>query len=764
MATPQDLQNLPFGDLARDMELLRGGVSGSTRNFSDLSASQTKYKQAMEQTIRGIEGSAKSLIKSLYEGQEGVSAYNDAVRQGTNVFIELIKEIPIVGKALAMLADNAREIALRALEDFDKVFDSYRDMSRAGATGAGGMMAFATQAERAGYLLKNLNEFTALVKQNSQTMALFGSTTMGGVEKIASISKQITDSGLRRELFAMGFKVNEINEGIVRYSRVLTITGQQNRMTQEQLYKGAVAYVKELDFLTKLTGKQADELQAEREAREQEERALAARIRSEAEEKRLRALGLKEQADFIKAQRESKQTLLSAIPKNLQADFSALFEGLLTGKTPELLQMMPELAGYVAQGGRDIKKFAEIGLKDLEKFTGPEGVGNFAAFVGQFGDSYKFAFSDIINLQERLAQIATKGAIDRAKSGQIVTDAATKAQAELREAQIQAATSLQRFIRDGVEAATKALIELRQKINDITGKGSTTGPSAGTPVSTVGESKQARESAEKSAQEAIAKAKETRNKEDRIAAAKAMREAEIARANEQSARIQAGRAATSMLPGRPAAPPTPPRPAAGGTPEDPLAGLNFGGRRGERTGGGEASANLISLARKVQEIYPDAVFTALNDVYHTIFHPNSKHTKGLAMDFALTGENIPRNREEAAMIKDQVKKLGASLVLDEYFSDRNKYTTGDHFHAEVSAQFGRLASGPLTGYRATLHGNEVVIPLSNGQNIPLDMSPLTRHFDQTMEAMKAQVDRLDNLIRISSDQLSVNRKMLSYRT
>ncbi len=108
--------------------------------------------------------------------------------------------------------------------------------------------------------------------------------------------------------------------------------------------------------------------------------------------------------------------------------------------------------------------------------------------------------------------------------------------------------------------------------------------------------------------------------------------------------------------------------------------------------------------------------------------------------------------------------MGLINVRDEYFADKDKNTTGPHFHAEVSARFGRLTSGPLSGYRATLHGNEVVIPLSNGTTIPLDMTPLIRNLDTNAQALAAQIERLDDLIMLSRDTLNVNRKMLNYRS
>ena len=54
--------------------------------------------------------------------------------------------------------------------------------------------------------------------------------------------------------------------------------------------------------------------------------------------------------------------------------------------------------------------------------------------------------------------------------------------------------------------------------------------------------------------------------------------------------------------------------------------------------------------------------------------------------------------------------MGFGFVQDEY-NNAKSYTTGGHIHAQISAADGGLTSGPSTGYPATLHGNEVIVPL-----------------------------------------------------
>jgi hypothetical protein len=53
-----------------------------------------------------------------------------------------------------------------------------------------------------------------------------------------------------------------------------------------------------------------------------------------------------------------------------------------------------------------------------------------------------------------------------------------------------------------------------------------------------------------------------------------------------------------------------------------------------------------------------------------------------------------------------------------------------------------------------LHGTEAVVPLPNGRNIPVEM----RNQDSGM--MAAQLDKLDELVRVMQTQVSVSTKIL----
>ena len=119
--------------------------------------------------------------------------------------------------------------------------------------------------------------------------------------------------------------------------------------------------------------------------------------------------------------------------------------------------------------------------------------------------------------------------------------------------------------------------------------------------------------------------------------------------------------------------------------------------------------SLIEKAKLIQSQIPGFnYFSSFNDSWHQKNSPNSKHASGAAIDFTLSRKPTV---EQGQSIIDDLNKLGFSFAQDEYNNGSTK-STGGHIHAQLSAAKGGIASGSKTGYPATLHGNEVIVPLA----------------------------------------------------
>jgi hypothetical protein len=213
--------------------------------------------------------------------------------------------------------------------------------------------------------------------------------------------------------------------------------------------------------------------------------------------------------------------------------------------------------------------------------------------------------------------------------------------------------------------------------------------------------------------------------------------------------------------------------------EDVLAKIRFKDRK-ENTGGGSADAKLIDIAQKINEAFPGSTITALNDMYHQNRRDRggniikSRHTEGKALDFSLAP--APKDADEASLIKEQLKDLGASKVLDEYFADKNSQTTGGHFHVEVMKDGGVIQAQPGgTLVQAAEAGvNEAFVPLPKGRNIPVSMpslDKLTKANTLLMDDIKLLVgDNISNSPLVTSitdkltDKLNPEKLLLNFLT
>jgi len=215
--------------------------------------------------------------------------------------------------------------------------------------------------------------------------------------------------------------------------------------------------------------------------------------------------------------------------------------------------------------------------------------------------------------------------------------------------------------------------------------------------------------------------------------------------------------------------------------------LNFGGSKSERTGGGQTSGSLVALADRIHSEFKGGTFTAMNDVYHQKNNPKSKHTQGKALDYVPPVP--PKDAYEAAEIKEQLKALGATLVKDEYFTDKDNNTKGGHFHIEVAHGGGKFNGSKNKEFpvllqtkesvwredqiRATLaevkkssieeYKKELMRDLGLDKSSSATLPGLSNNNNEVMMDMIATLtDKFDSLISISNQSRNIQDELLTY--
>jgi hypothetical protein len=165
---------------------------------------------------------------------------------------------------------------------------------------------------------------------------------------------------------------------------------------------------------------------------------------------------------------------------------------------------------------------------------------------------------------------------------------------------------------------------------------------------------------------------------------------------------------------------------------------------------GKSTDALYGVAQQVHTMLGGdyKYFSGFND------RSGGKHSEGKAFDIVLNDSS------KYESVLGQIKNIaGVSFAQFEPTGHVNKngsISSGDHIHTEVSAASGAILSGPASGYKPnlTMHGTEAIVPL----NSPAAQSAFGSS-DQT-NLMNAQLDKLDELVRVMQNQVSVSTKIL----
>jgi hypothetical protein len=71
---------------------------------------------------------------------------------------------------------------------------------------------------------------------------------------------------------------------------------------------------------------------------------------------------------------------------------------------------------------------------------------------------------------------------------------------------------------------------------------------------------------------------------------------------------------------------------------------------------------------------------------------------------------------------------------------------------------GGVVSGPTSGYNATLHGTEAVVPMADQQTIPVESEDTGDK--QQLELLSKKIMTLDNIINSAKRNISVTEQIL----
>ena len=227
------------------LKALGDSAEETARSTSKMSRAGSIVGSALADLTTGVMGTAGNLVNFGAAAMGGTAKVSD--------FFAAFKDLPIVGTVASLFS------ALVKLQE--EALDSFSSLSQSGINLGGSLSQLRIDAFSSGLTIQ---EYTKILKENSETLVQMGGSASLGAKNFNAISKSMRDGGLTQQLLNLGFTAEEANNTILQYARTTGGISKQALNDQAGLAAASARYGKELDFLARLTGesREATQLQS----------------------------------------------------------------------------------------------------------------------------------------------------------------------------------------------------------------------------------------------------------------------------------------------------------------------------------------------------------------------------------------------------------------------------------------------------------------------------------------------------------------------
>jgi len=358
--------------------------------------------------------------RSLRDGTRSQRNNNDALRGSTGSLKDFGKELAYGKERLSNLTSallgGTSKIA-RLAGFVDELVDDFRSLSSVGASFNNSIFDMVSSSAAASM---TINDFTQLIANNSEALTNFGGTATKGAKFFADFSRDIR-LGIGSDFFTMGMTIKDINDGLVGFITIETMRGRRNLRSDAESQESAANYIRQLDLLSKLTGKQKSALQQEITALETD--TLTRNILNRVEKERGEAARQETAAilAFTKSTMPSLNGALLDLSDGVaQSDLARALQNTVPG-IKEFAMNMENMSMEEFQAG--ITKFAPA----LAKASGT--ISGATLQVMRDKGGYLGALAEIYDASFELTQAAgrnTKSAIEEQRKRNLITGALGK--------------------------------------------------------------------------------------------------------------------------------------------------------------------------------------------------------------------------------------------------------------------------------------------------------------------------------------------------
>lgn len=230
-------------------------------------------ESALGAGTEGLKGAFGDMIGVLNNGKGNLADFGNMVSKVGDGLGSAFTNIPTIGGALGdALKGLSGAVAFSSALIQDNA-DMFRYLSKVGGGFNGDLGKLRIQAAEAGL---GLQDYAELISENGQIMSMFAGGVDGGAEAISELGRGLFETGMIDQFMNMGMTVKESNEFLIR-NLALTRRSSlfQNKSTQEQISAANELAIKMMT-MSKLTGKNIQEMQNEMMERNRSGKSIAA--------------------------------------------------------------------------------------------------------------------------------------------------------------------------------------------------------------------------------------------------------------------------------------------------------------------------------------------------------------------------------------------------------------------------------------------------------------------------------------------------------
>jgi hypothetical protein len=452
--TPEEIQDI----FDRYNDAIRLGIpitEALAKEMADATKGVKNYTNQLNYSFKQLGSTVKDLGSNLAKGGNGASVFNSSIEAGADVVSKFASKMGVLGTVIGGVIKAGGMYVSAVNKQSDALYKSFQDISKAGTLGAGGMAEVFNSMQKFGYAVDELGQMQSLLAENSQALAAFGGTAFRGARQFANVAEVLQRGELGEKFRNMGQSVDDINKNAAGYIKTQIMLGQSRANMERNLTGETEKYIQQIVAVQKLTGQTREQLEAKQEEALQEEAFAATQ-----NELRQRMLAGDEQArkEFIR-----NQALSQILEGKARQQFIAGVGGDVAAMG-DLLRTAPETVEKILNGG-DLASVMDSLAREGKQAV--DSLGPLAKFHGF--NNFLLPYNELQKLVSQYGTESFNELIKAAEKNSITVDDATRDQTKMLMAQMNTRQAFESLINNGIDPVTKAMRVLAEIIDGIVG-------------------------------------------------------------------------------------------------------------------------------------------------------------------------------------------------------------------------------------------------------------------------------------------------------